>query len=147
MSQKNKIHPLSLGLKKINKNTFNYPICEIIKKNDNQFELNFTPIDLNIIDIKVNIIPINCDHNILWMIEASSKENTHTYGTISYVDKNTGLWLIETLNSNNLSFFGLSSDINNKLSNNLIAKRSFSFTLQGSKDLSTNVLKILAKKI
>jgi len=124
-------------------------LCSITKINDEEFELVFNFIGLNKIDIKVNIIPINCDHNILWMIEAFSGEYAHTYGMISYVDGNTGLWFIENVNRKNKNFSGLVSDINSnkKPLNEVIAKRLFSFSLGPHSNTDTNIIKILAKKI
>ena len=95
-----KIIPLSLGFNKSNiKNAYKYPKYTINKLPDDEFIFEFDP---NAFDqVKVTIVPINCDHMVLWLVEATGKNDSIFSGLLSGVNDNSGLWFVEVLGDKN----------------------------------------------
>jgi hypothetical protein len=95
-----KIIPLSLGFNKSNiKNAYKYPKYTINKLPDDEFIFEF---DHNAFDqVKVTIVPINCDHMVLWLVEATGKNDSIFSGLLSGVNDNSGLWFVEVLGDKN----------------------------------------------
>lgn len=118
-----KIIPLSLGFKKINNNTLEYPKFKINKNPYNEFELEFDIKYFDKKDIKVNIIPINCDHEVLWSVEAEGSGISISFGILSDVSSNSGLWFIEILNE--IKSFKILSDVSKKLQDKSMVRHSF----------------------
>lgn len=91
-----KIIPLSLGLSKLNKkNCYEYPKYTIYKLSSDEFIFEFDP---NIFDkVKVTIVPINCDHMVLWLVETVDNNHSIFSGLLSEVNNNSGLWFVKAL--------------------------------------------------
>lgn len=91
-----KIIPLSLGFNKSNtKNAYKYPKYTINKLPDNEFVFEFDHKTLD--KVKVTIVPINCDHMVLWLVETGNTKDSVFSGLLSGVEDNSGLWFVEIL--------------------------------------------------
>ena len=138
-----KIIPLSLGFKKLNNNTLEYPKFKINKSPDNEFELEFDTKYFDKKDIKVSIVPINCDHEVLWSVEAKGSGINIFFGILSDIGHNNGLWFIEILNE--AKPFKILSDINKKIDDKAMVRRWFTL-IPNSADFD-GLLKISASRL
>ena len=138
-----KIVPLSLGFKKLNNNTLEYPKFSINKNPYNEFELEFDTKYFDKKDIKVSIVPINCDHEVLWSVEAEGNGVNIFFGILSDIGHNNGLWFIEILNKTKP--FKILSDINKRVDDKAMVRRWFTL-VQENKDFD-GLLKISASRL
>jgi hypothetical protein len=134
-----------LGLKNdLSKNISNYPLYNITKINDDEFELEFVAEKKRDQSIKISLIPINCDHMILWLFEISDKEDSHFFSMIANVDNNVGMWSVQIINNKDLGQCSINSDINQGDFQNVVFRNCFEIKLSpGTK----KIFKIVVSKI
>ena len=133
-----------MGFGKSNKkNTLNYPRYDINKVSGEEFELEIDVSSLDRKDIKITIVPINCDHMILWLMEAMDKDTPIFSGLLTDVDDNSGFWFVE---SEDQDSYKINLDINkDSLVYKGMTKRWFS--LSPISDNFNGVYKIIISKL
>lgn len=142
------VEPAFLGTNDLKTNSSVYPKYNIEKISYDEFELKFYISSFKKIDINVEIVPINCDHEILWLIEVVGDGLKHFSGLISHVESNIGMWMVEAKKCDNTKFSGLVLDLSNKtVKNTGIIKNAFSLSLLSTEIDKDNFIKILVKKM
>lgn len=143
------VDPAFLGTKNLNKAIEKYPKYTIEKIDFEEFELKFFLNNFKDVNIKVEIVPINCDHEILWLIEAEVDKIKYFSGLISDVNSNLGLWRVQAKDMYDKKYNILSLDINNKdnLVHSGVIRKNFTISIK-NKDFNKNsFLSILVCKI
>jgi hypothetical protein len=123
----NKIVPLSIGTKKIKNSKVEYSNLKIFEIDEGKFELIFLINKKQVNSFNISIIPINCNHLILWLVESFNTSNHYTYGLLSGVEYNSALWFLEVPESKEVEILKLSSDLNENLTLNksIFLRKSF----------------------
>jgi len=125
------------------KDFINYRVAiNSFKGDKDTFELSF--ISEKEQTIEISLVPINCDHMLLFLFEIITDNSLYFYSVFANVENNSGMWSVQNINNGQKSEYSIFSDIKEGSFQRAIFRNSFTIKLSptSKKEFGLSIYKI-----